>query len=39
MVTKRGKGAYKSRHEKEIDSDEEGVDDRDYVDNQFKMYK
>jgi hypothetical protein len=38
-VIKRGKAAGKARHEREIDSDEEGTDDRDYVNNQYKMYR
>ena len=38
-VVKRGNAAGKTRHEKDADSDEEGTNDRDYINNQYKMYK
>ena len=38
-VIKRGNAAGKLRHEREIDSDEEGTDDRDYLNNQYSRYK
>jgi hypothetical protein len=38
-IVKRGEASKRERHEKEVDSDEEGVDDREYVDNQYMRYK
>ena len=34
-IVKRGEAAKHERHEKEVDSDEDGLDDREYADNQY----
>ena len=38
-VVKRGNAAGRTRHERDADSDEEGTDDREYMNNKYKMYK
>ena len=38
-VIVRGKKVDKHRHERDADSDEEGIDDREYISNQYMKYK